>query len=208
MEHKTKQDSDCSCDCCSEAVEIDRRSLVAGATALAVGASVFGTAAVSAEETPAELFVQEGDRIQLVKGSMKGEMLKPDLLEVGEKQIEAFPYDGLNEISRRENRLNRLLVIRLDPDEMDEETLERSVDGVLAFSAVCTHRGCTIKSWKPEERHLRCHCHLSEFNALSGGSAMTGPAKRALPMVPLGLDDEGYIIATNGFTSKPGGAKK
>jgi Rieske Fe-S protein len=208
MEHTSKQETDCPCECCKDAPEIDRRALVTGATALAVGASVFGPGAVSAGESPAEMFVQEGDRIQLVKGAMKGELLKPDLLEIGDKQIEAFPYDGQTDVPRRDNRLNRIMVIRLDPEEMDEETRERSVDGVLAYSAVCTHRGCTIKSWKPEERYLRCHCHLSEFDALSGGSVKNGPAKRALPMVPLGLDEEGYVIAMAGFTTQPGGAKK
>ena len=59
-----------------------------------------------------------------------------------------------------------------------------------------------------EERHLRCHCHLSEFAALSGGSVRNGPAKRRLPMLPLALDDEGFIVATDGFNGRVGAAKK
>jgi ubiquinol-cytochrome c reductase iron-sulfur subunit len=99
-------------------------------------------------------------------------------------------------------------MLRLDPESMDEETRTRSTDGVLVYSALFTHRSCTIKSWMAEERVLRCHCHLSEFDALSGGSVLSGPARRQLPMVPVGLDDEGFVIAMDGFTSKPGAAKQ
>ena len=37
---------------------------------------------------------------------------------------------------------------------------------------------------------------------------MDGPAKRQLAMVPLTLDEEGFVIATDTFTSKVGAAKK
>lgn len=203
-----KDEEENPCSCCGAEEAIDRRTVVTGATAFAVGTSIFGTEAIASSDSPENLTVQEGDRIQLIKGSNKGQMLKPELLEFGEKQIEAFPYDVSGDVLRRKNRLNRLLVIRLNPDEMDDETRERSVEGVLAFSAICTHRGCTIKSWMPEDRYLRCHCHLSVFDALSGGSVKSGPARRELPMVPLGLDAEGYIVAQSSFTKSPGASKK
>ena len=130
------------------------------------------------------------------------------MLEPGAAPSEAFPLDPATGTLRRANRLNRLLVLRLDPAEMDEPTRSRSADGVLAYSAICTHRACTVNSWMPEQRHLRCHCHLSEFAALSEGSVRGGPARRQLPMVPLGLDGEGFIVAVEGFTRKPGADKK
>lgn len=185
----------------------NRRDVVVTGT-VAIATLLTATSASASEEAPEKLPVQPGDRFQLIKGELKGEFLKPEMLVEGEAPIEAFPYDPSAEVLRRKNRLNRLLVIRLDPDEMDEETRAREVDGVLSFSAICTHRGCTINSWKAEERHLRCHCHLSEFDALSGGSVMRGPSKRQLAMVPLETDAEGYVVATSGFTSKVGGAKK
>ena len=109
--------------------------------------------------------------------------------------------------TRRRNRLNRLVVLRLDPTEMTAETRARSAAGVLAYSALCTHRGCTIKSWMAQKRRLRCHCHLSEFDPLAAGHVERGPARRNLPMVPVDLNDDGLIVITAGFTSKPGGAK-
>ncbi len=185
----------------------DRRDVVVGGGAALVATTLLSGEALSATP-PERMPVQEGDRIQFIKGALKDQFLQPDLLDTGAPPVEAFPFATGDGVLRRKYRLNRLLILRLDPNEMDKETIERSIDGVLAFSALCTHRACTIKSWMVEERHLRCHCHLSEFAALSGGSVMSGPAKRQLPMVPLGLDEEGYVVATGGFTRKPGAAKK
>jgi Rieske Fe-S protein len=152
--------------------------------------------------------LQPGDRLQLTKGPLNGELLKPDMLVEGDSPIQAFPFEVSGQILRRKNRLNRLLVLRLNPAEMDQSTLESGAEGVLAYSAICTHRGCTIDSWKAEERILRCHCHLSEFDALAAGGIVRGPAKRQLAMVPLALDADGYVVATEGFTRRVGGDKK
>jgi Rieske Fe-S protein len=189
-------------------VQRNRRDILAAGTGLLIGAAITAPGQAEAAKPPEKLPTQAGDRIQIIKGDLKDQFVKPDMLETGARPIEAFPFDPENEVLRRKNRLNRLLVVRLDPAEMDEETLSRSTEGVLVFSALCTHRSCTIKSWKAEERILRCHCHLSEFDALSGGSVLSGPARRQLPMVPLGLDDEGFVVALDTFTRKPGGAKK
>ena len=152
--------------------------------------------------------LQAGDRIQIIQGDFKDQVVRPEMLELDAAPIEAFPFDPVSGTLRRGNRLNRILVLRLSPAEMDEATRARSADGVLVYSAICTHRGCTVNSWMPEQRHLRCHCHLSEFAALSEGSVRGGPARRQLPMVPLGLDDEGFVVAIEGFTRKPGADTK
>lgn len=46
-----------------------------------------------------------------------------------------------------------------------------------AFSAVCTHQGCTVSS--VSGGNIACPCHGSEFSA-TDGSVTNGPAKRAL----------------------------
>lgn len=185
---------------------VDRRTLIFGAAASAVGLPHVALAEADAEAVaPNELFAQAGDRIQIIKGEMKGKLLRPEMLTEAAKPIESFPFDPKNEVLRRRNRQNRLLVLRLNPDEMEAPTRENSAEGVLAYSAICTHRACTIKAWKVKERHLRCHCHLTEFAALTGGTVMTGPAQRQLPMVPLGIDNDGFVIAKGGFTDAPGG---
>ena len=50
---------------------------------------------------------------------------------------------------------------------------------VAAFSAICTHQGCTVA---PSGGDLNCPCHGSVFNALTG-AVIQGPASRSLPAV-------------------------
>jgi rieske iron-sulfur protein len=188
------------------APSLDRRSVVVGASALLAAAA--GLPAGAATSKPDRMPPQPGDRIQIIQGQFKDQVLRPEMLEPAAAPWEAFPLDPVSGTVRRANRLNRLVVLRLDPAEMDEPTRARSAEGVLAYSAICTHRACTVNSWMPEQRHLRCHCHLSEFAALSEGSVKGGPARRQLPMVPLGLDGEGFVVTVEGFTRKPGGDNK
>jgi Rieske Fe-S protein len=47
-----------------------------------------------------------------------------------------------------------------------------------AFSAVCTHRGCTVDSVSDGKIH--CPCHGSAFN-VADGSVANGPAAKPLP---------------------------
>ena len=48
---------------------------------------------------------------------------------------------------------------------------------VVAFSAVCTHQGCTVE---PDGAVLGCPCHDSSFDAFTG-KVLSGPAPRPLP---------------------------
>lgn len=183
---------------------VSRRSLMVGGSVILASMGIAGRSE-GAGTPPDRMALQRGDRIQIIKGDLKDQLVQPDLLKAGDPPVEAYPVDPAGGGPRRKNRLNRLLALRLDPAEMDEETRERSVAGVVVYSALCTHRNCTIQSWMPEERYLRCPCHLSQFAALSAGSVMSGPARRQLPMVPVGVDGEGFVIATDGFTRPPGG---
>ena len=52
---------------------------------------------------------------------------------------------------------------------------------VVAFSAVCTHQGCTVE---PEGMVGACPCHGSRFDLLTG-KVTGGPASRPLPSFPV-----------------------
>jgi ubiquinol-cytochrome c reductase iron-sulfur subunit len=54
------------------------------------------------------------------------------------------------------------------------------------------------------EAQLLCPCHQSTFNVLEGAKPIFGPAARALPQLPLGVDDAGYLIATDDFSDPVG----
>ena len=47
-----------------------------------------------------------------------------------------------------------------------------------AFSAICTHQGCTVSS--VENGTINCPCHGSQF-AIADGSVVAGPAPKPLP---------------------------
>ncbi|KRC50893.1 hypothetical protein ASE16_07975 [Leifsonia sp. Root227] len=48
---------------------------------------------------------------------------------------------------------------------------------VVAFSAVCTHQGCTVA---PQGTEFDCPCHGSRFDAATG-DVLGGPAQKPLP---------------------------
>ncbi|MEM7270500.1 MAG: Rieske (2Fe-2S) protein [Pseudomonadota bacterium] len=188
---------------------LDQRSFNPAGLTLALGMGLtLEEARAAAEPKPEKMFPQEGDRIQLIKGEWKGQFLRPEMLELNARPVEAFPFDPRTEVLRTKNRLNRMLLVKLDPVEMDEATAEHSAEGVLAYSAICTHRGCAIKTWKAEDSVMRCHADQTEFSALKGGEVVGGPATRSLPLAPLGLDDEGFIVALGNFSDRPGAPRQ
>ncbi|WP_426311594.1 Rieske (2Fe-2S) protein [Cellulosimicrobium sp. E-16] len=53
-----------------------------------------------------------------------------------------------------------------------------------AFSAICTHQGCTVA---PGDGELLCPCHASRYD-LATGAVLGGPAPSPLPEVPVTVD--------------------
>jgi rieske iron-sulfur protein len=121
------------------------------------------------------------------------------------KPIVAFPLDAKRNEPRNDSRLNKIVLIRLPEAEMSTETRARAAGGVLAYSAVCTHQACDVKTWLSKEKALVCYCHSSKFSLLDGGAVIAGPATRALPAIPLALDGDHLVIA-GPFTATPGGS--
>jgi ubiquinol-cytochrome c reductase iron-sulfur subunit len=92
------------------------------------------------------------------------------------------------------------LVIRLEPDEIvDRKAREWSVDGVVAYSKVCTHVGCPVGLYEQQTHHLLCPCHQSTFDVTRDCAVIFGPAARPLPQLPLDVDDEGYLVSRDDF---------
>lgn len=67
--------------------------------------------------------------------------------------------------------------------------LTRTASGdVHAFSAVCTHQGCTVD--RVSGGTIQCPCHGSRFDA-DTGAVRAGPAPRPLPPVTVQVKDGG-----------------
>jgi Rieske Fe-S protein len=63
---------------------------------------------------------------------------------------------------------------------------------VHAFSAVCTHQGCTVSS--VDNGAIICPCHGSRFDAQTG-SVVAGPAQSPLRSIPVVIHDNGVYTA-------------
>lgn len=94
-----------------------------------------------------------------------------------------------------------VILVRLDPREINEPEDRQgwSYDGIVAFSKVCTHVGCPVALYEQQTHHLLCPCHQSTFDVANQAEVVFGPAKRALPQLPISVDDEGYLIAQSDF---------
>jgi rieske iron-sulfur protein len=178
-------------------------------TTLATGAFLAaGRSATAQEDQPgSDERPQKGDSLVLSEGEHEGRIIKPDDLKLGEPPLHAWPKDPKTSVIRKGSRLNEILVIRLDPGEMDEETRSRSADGIVAYSAICTHAGCSVTGWLKSDTGdkdvLKCFCHNSEFNPREGAQVVFGPAPRRLAALALAIADGSLTIAAT-FVGKVG----
>lgn len=124
-------------------------------------------------------------------------------IKLGEQQTIAYSYDPAGKHVRSDSKLNRILLIKLDPASFDAETAARAADGVVAYSALCTHQACEIGGLLKSDMTLMCGCHGSRFQPAQGGSVVEGPATRTLPSLPLKIDG-GKLVLAGGFSSPPG----
>ena len=76
--------------------------------------------------------------------------------------------------------------------------------GVIAYSKLCTHMACPLGLYEQQSGTLLCPCHQALFDVLAEGKVLRGPADRPLPMLPLAVDDRGFLIATGDFTDAVG----
>jgi Rieske Fe-S protein len=59
----------------------------------------------------------------------------------------------------------------------------------VAYSAECTHQGCTVSYRAKGKGYLACPCHGSVFDPVRGGEVVSGPADRPLPRLPIEVRD-------------------
>jgi thiosulfate dehydrogenase [quinone] large subunit len=71
--------------------------------------------------------------------------------------------------------------------------LFRTKTGVFAYSATCTHQGCTV-TYKNSSKSLYCPCHGAEFDPFTNGDAISGPARDALPTIKVRIDGDWVVL--------------
>ncbi len=101
------------------------------------------------------------------------------------------------------------MLIRLRPAQFDElrpreghETF--GLGEYVAYSKICTHAGCPVSLYEQETSRILCPCHQSQFDVTQGAKPIFGPATRALPQLPIGVDDEGFFVARSDYIEAVG----
>jgi len=99
-----------------------------------------------------------------------------------------------------------VVLVRMDPDENKPAPGRDNwaVDGILCYSKICTHVGCPISLYEKKTHHMLCPCHQSTFDLADAAKVVFGPAARALPQLPLMVDDDGYLVAQSDFKEPVG----
>ncbi|AKK03548.1 cytochrome bc1 complex Rieske iron-sulfur subunit [Corynebacterium epidermidicanis] len=106
---------------------------------------------------------------------------------------------------------NAVMLIRLRSEDA-KKVIEREnqedfhYGDYYAYSKICTHIGCPTSLYEAQTNRILCPCHQSQFDALRYGKPLFGPAARALPQLPITVDEEGYLIAKGNFIEPVGPA--
>jgi ubiquinol-cytochrome c reductase iron-sulfur subunit len=155
-----------------------------------------------------------------VVNDVSGEPIKADDVEIGQL-VNAEPSVFFDEVGpdgevipaeyHGTERLVQMtkaavVVVRMPPEDITPypSRADWGVQGILCYSKICTHVGCPISLWEQQTHMLLCPCHQSTFDLADNGKVVFGPAARPLPQLPIGLDDEGYLIAMSPFQEPVG----
>jgi Rieske Fe-S protein len=195
------KDNKTPCDDCQRRASRRRTVLK---TVLGLGVSLpFLDVVRAAAKDPAAAPPTAGDQFVFVLGDKKGEVIKAEDLPLGGPQQLAFPMEPAGSLVRDGSRLNQVLLIRLDPAQLTPEAKANSAEGVVAYSAICTHQGCDVSQWKTDTNTLLCVCHGSEFDPKDRAKVTFGPAPRRLAMLPVKVEN-GVVMVASAFKGKPG----
>ena len=176
---------------------MERRGFLKTASVLGAGLSVGPALAQPANDRPAE-----GDVLVAFEGESRVP-LEPKDIPRDAAPFLAWPMEPTAKVVRNGSRLNKVLLVRLDPATLVGATRERAADGVVAYSAICPHAGCEVNVWADDQKTLECSCHYSHYNPREAAAVIDGPAPRALAALPLKVVD-GKLVVAKPFTARVG----
>ncbi len=142
-----------------------------------------------------------GDILTYAEGGKKGETIRLDDLAVGNSTL-AYPK------GKESNYANLIRVIREKPGLFQPPTrIEWTDQGLVAYSAVCTHLSCIV-SWEKaaqvEASIIICHCHNGLYDPLRGGKVIGGPPPRPVPQIGIKVDGDGNVKIMSEFAGPVG----
>ena len=184
---------------CPAAERSTRRTFL---TAMSVLGLDLAAEAVPAWAEPASERPKEGDVFVAIDAD-KPDALGPKDIPVGGPPVLAWPMDPSSNTVRKESRLNKVVLVHLDPSTLVGSTKDRAAEGVVAYSAICPHAGCEVNGWLADQQILECSCHYSHYNPREAAAVIDGPATRSLAALPLKIV-EGKLAVAKPFTGRVG----
>jgi rieske iron-sulfur protein len=131
--------------------------------------------------------VAAGDLLVFASGDRAGAPINANELAPG-TAVQAFPMD------KTESSNNLIELVRLTADP----------SGLVAYSAICTHLGCSVLPTLSRDGRIVCPCHASVFDPANDAAVVSGPAGRPLPKLPIEVGADGSVTATGGFQGQVG----
>ncbi len=126
----------------------------------------------------------------------EGEELRAEDVSV-DQVVTVFPQDAVGSAD------GQAVLIGLRP-ERQADTGGPTVEGLACYSKICTHAGCPVGLYRARAGELLCPCHQSTFDVYHRAEVLSGPTGRPLPHLPIGVDEEGYLVALGGFSEPVG----
>lgn len=201
MNKKIVEASKAPCDGCQRRAT-QRRTVLKSALGLGISLPFLDMVGAATKD-PAASPPEPGDQFVFVLGDRKGEVIKVEDLPLGGPQQLAYPMAPVSAVVRDGSRLNQVVLIRFDPAQLSPEARPHSAEGVVAYSAICTHQGCDVSQWKTDTNTLLCVCHGSEYDPKDRAKVTFGPAPRRLAMLPVKVEN-GIVMVASPFRGKPG----
>jgi rieske iron-sulfur protein len=180
---------------CACSPQITRRCALGGLVVWGLARGTTGAAAEPADERP-----QAGDRLVAIEAAAPMALSPGD---VSTSPMLTWPMEPVSGVVRTGSRLNKIVLVRLDPATLAAQTQARAAEGVVAYSAICPHAGCEVNGWVAEQRILECPCHNSRYDAGNAAAIIDGPTTRPLAALPLKMV-EGKLAIAAAFVGRLG----
>lgn len=105
-------------------------------------------------------------------------------------QSSGEPKEGTTLTALDQVKVGEAVLVKADGAEV--LVCRHSEQEAVAYSAICTHKGCTVE---PSGQELVCPCHQSKFNP-SDGAVLGGPASAPLAKIAVHVKSGQVVTGT------------
>lgn len=133
--------------------------------------------------------IEAGDVLVYSAGAQRGQPVKAGELQAN-SAVQVYPQN------KTDDNQNLVQLVRIAPGD--------GAEGLVAYSAICTHLGCSVLASLAPNGNIACPCHASLFDPRNDAAPVGGPANRPLPSLPITVNAEGSVVASGSFEGPVG----